>query len=149
MSRTLTTIAVAIILALFAVSSTATVSAQRAAVRLVGHTGALPESNSGWLDLAAPTKFNRGETIRLVVGGTASHVMVRFLPVGFSPNAPDVIVERNIAVPKNRTIDIVLTSDYKDIGQVSVHGGVNPFDRIFLGTGNGPATLEKVERIKS
>jgi hypothetical protein len=113
---------------------------------LVGKTGFSGEDGSGWLDLS-PIDFSKGDHLVITLGGTATVVVVRLLPKGFDPSRPDVIVAKKMAVRADRTVDVPLTSDYKNIVQVSVHGGPNPWNQFPLGAGNGPATLIRLEYV--
>jgi hypothetical protein len=117
--------------------------------RLAGRTGASPTWKSGWLDLAAPTDFKQGETLKLTIGGTAKRVVVRLLVKGGDHDAPEGVVATGIAVPDNRILKLVLPSDFLQTVQISVHGGPNPFNQFPLGSGNGAATLVSVERFKA
>jgi hypothetical protein len=124
------------------------VSAEGTSVRLIGKTGRSPDRNAGYIDLSPPVDFQKGDKLRISVGGTASRVVVRLLPRGFAPTEHDIIVEQKGEVSKSRTVDVVLTSDYKDIVQISVHGGPSPWNEFPLGEDNGPAMLLQVERLR-
>ena len=115
---------------------------------LVGETGSSSRWGSGWLDLATTTDFARGERLRLRIGGTASKILVRLLTKGKPPDSSVGIVGGAITVPKDRIAEVLLDTDRKDIIQISVHGGPNPWGRFPLGGSNGPATLEAVELIR-
>jgi hypothetical protein len=91
------------------------------------------------MDLSPPADFSRGDTLRLQIGGDAQRIVVRLLPKGSKPDSDAGIVERSVAVPANRIVDVVLK-----IIQISVHGGPKPWDKYDLGKGNGDATLESV-----
>jgi hypothetical protein len=121
--------------------------AKAKATQLVGSTGFSTNDGSGWLDITS-TDFSAGEHLVISVGGTASAVTVRLLPKGFDPNKPDVTIAEKVLVRSDRTVDIALTSDFKNIVQVSIHGKARPFGLFDLGTSNGPATIKKVERIR-
>jgi len=139
----------AVVAGVLLVVSRTHMSAEERAERLIGRTGSLSDFGSGWLDLATPTTFHRGDKLRIEVGGTASRILVRLLPVGFSPDNPDLVVERNIAVPpKDRVITITLGADYRNISQISVHGNRVAFRQFLLGDGNGPATIVSVDHLK-
>jgi hypothetical protein len=88
--------------------------------------------------------FQKGDSLRLKIGGTAKRILVRLLPEGSDPGSPIGIVGGAINVPDNRIVKVRLDYDYRNIKQISVHGHSNPWD-IFLGANNGPATLIKVE----
>jgi hypothetical protein len=51
-------------------------------------------------------------------------------------------------VRSDRTVEVTLSSAFKNIVSISVHGKSNPFGRFDLGSSNGAATLVKVERIR-
>ena len=116
---------------------------------LAGETGSSQRWGSGWLDLAKITDFTAGDMLRLRIGGSANKVLVRLLPEGKFPDSSVGTVNGPISVPKNRIVQVVLDKKRKDIIQISVHGGPNPWGKYPLGDGNGPATLEMVELIHS
>lgn len=123
-------------------------SAESKSVPLQGQIGASPVWGSGWLDLASDRDFAKGDVLQLEIGGTAQKVLVRLLQKGQSPDSTDGIIGVGVAVPKDRIINIRLSSPYKSIVQISVHGGSNPWGRYSLGGSNGPATLESVKLIR-
>lgn len=115
---------------------------------LDGEIGSSSRWGSGWLDLATTTNFMRGDRLRLKIGGTADKILVRLLPKGGSPDSSVGIIGGAIIVPENRIVEVVLDTDRKEIIQISVHGGPNPWGKFPLGGGNGPATLETAELIR-
>jgi len=115
---------------------------------LRGTFGASDHWGSGWLDLKSSKDFKKGDTLRIKVGGTAKKILVRLLARGEDPNLPVGILGAAREVPGNRTVEVKLDSDYKDIVQISVHGGPNPWGQFPLGGGNGPATIESVELVR-
>ena len=115
---------------------------------LSGETGSSLRWGSGWIDLTTPTDFKKGDRLKLKIGGTAEKILVRLLPEGMDPGSTTGIVGDGIKVPESRIIEITLQQDHKRIGQISVHGGPNPWGKFPLGGGNGPATLLSAERIK-
>jgi hypothetical protein len=122
------------------------VSVQGKSTRLIGKTGVSSEYGSGWLDIS-PTDFAKGDHLVITLGGTATTVVVRLLPKGYDPGKPDVVIAERISVRADRSVDVALGSEYKNIVQVSVHGGPNPWNQFPLGAGNGPATLISVQRV--
>ena len=116
-------------------------------IPLLGEIGSSPRWGSGWLDLTTPTDFLNGDRIRITVGGSATKVLVRLLSKGQSPDTSAGRIGGTITVPEDRIIEVTLKYDRKEIIQVSVHGGPNPWN-IPLGGGNGPATLEEAEVIR-
>ncbi len=115
---------------------------------LAGEIGSSPRWGSGWLDLATVTDFTAGDVLRLRIGGTASKVLVRLLPEGKFPDSSVGIVGSAVTVPENRIVEVVLDNDRKNILQISVHGGPNPWGMFPLGGGNGPATLESATLVR-
>ena len=89
--------------------------------------------------------FQKGDKLRLQIGGTAKKILVRLLARGISPDTPSGIVGGSLNVPANRIVEIKLDSDYKNIIQISVHGHSRPWNLYNLGAQNGPATLLKCE----
>lgn len=117
-------------------------------IPLLGEIGSSPRWGSGWLDLEAPTDFLKGDRVRIKVGGSASKILVRLLSKGRSPDTSAGRIGGTITVPEDRIVEVTLKYDRKEIIQVSVHGGPNPWN-IPLGGGNGPATIEEGELIRS
>ena len=116
-------------------------------IPLLGEIGSSPRWGSGWLDLATPTDFLNGDRFRIKVGGSATKVLVRLLSEGQSPDTSTGRIGGTITVPEDRIIEITLKYDRREIIQISIHGGPNPWN-ILLGGGNGPATLEEAEIIR-
>jgi hypothetical protein len=115
-------------------------------VLLRGSFGSSSEFKSGWLDLRPPFTFAKGERLRITVGGTASQVVVRLLQEGSSPNDQSGILGKFVVDKKDRVVLIELGDDHPAIKQISVHGGESPWENWNLGGGNGPATIQLVER---
>lgn len=115
---------------------------------LAGEIGSSPRWGSGWLDLATVTDFAKDDVLRLQIGGTASKVLVRLLPEGKFPDSSVGIIGGAVTVPENRIVEVVLDNDRKNIIQISVHGGPNPWGIFPLGGGNGPATLESATLVR-
>lgn len=115
---------------------------------LDGEVGSSSRWGSGWINLAAVTNFSAGDVLRLRIGGTANKVIVRLLPEGKSPDSSVGVVGGTIKVPENRIVDVTLDEDRRDIIQISVHGGPNPWDRFPLGGDNEGATLESAELVR-
>jgi hypothetical protein len=134
-----------IVLSLFAVLATHLLVAD--AEILVGATGSSPKWGSGWIDFAPPVDFARGEKVRITVRGSAERILVRFLSKGQPPDESVGVVGGPIVVPRSGIVELVLPDHRRQIVQISVHGGPNPWGKYPLGGGNGPATLESVERL--
>jgi len=115
---------------------------------LAGQLGSSPRWGTGWLDLVTITNFSAGDTLRLKIGGTADKVIVRLLPEGRFPDSSVGIVGSPITVQDSRFIEVVLKKDRKNIIQISVHGGPNPWGKFPLGGGNGPATVVSADLIR-
>jgi len=113
-----------------------------ARMEIKGVAGFSRQWGSGWIDLASVRDFEKGETLELKIGGTAKTVVVRLLEKGKSPDSRDGILGAPAPVPKSRVIRVPVKSTYRNIIQISVHGGPNPWGAYPLGTSNGPATLE-------
>ena len=129
---------------LFSLTLPSAVSAQA----LAGATGSSSQWGSGWLDLAPPVDFAKGEHLKLFIGGSADRIIIRLLPRGASPDTSAGIIAGVVNVPKSRIVEITLRENRKQIVQISVHGGPNPWGKFPLGGGNGPATIESAERVK-
>lgn len=115
---------------------------------LAGATGSSSQWGTGWLDLAPAVDFAKGEHLKLFIGGSADKIIVRLLPKGASPDTSAGIIPGVVNVPKSRIVEITLPEDRKQVVQISVHGGPNPWGKFPLGGGNGPATIESAERVK-
>lgn len=110
--------------------------------RLSGEPGYLPKFGCGWVDLDTATNFHQGHRLRLKIGGTAKKILIRLLPDGSFPDSSAGIVGNPVDVPTDRIVEIELKVSHKNVIQISVHGGPNPWGRFPLGGGNGPASLE-------
>jgi hypothetical protein len=115
---------------------------------LAGATGSSSQWGAGWLDLAPPVDFAKGDRLKLFIGGSATKVVVRLLPRGAPPDTSVGIIADVIDVPRSRIVEITIPEYRKQVVQISVHGGPNPWGRFPLGGGNGPATIESAERLK-
>ena len=115
---------------------------------LAGATGSSSKWGSGWLDLAPPVDFAKGERLKLLIGGSAKKVLVRLLPQGAPPDTTAGLIGGAITVSQSRVVEIKLPEDRKQVVQISVHGGPNPWKQFPLGGGNGPATIVSVDRTK-
>jgi hypothetical protein len=116
---------------------------------LSGAIGKDDQYGSGWLKLTTPVDFKKGEKLRLSIGGSATKIVVRLLPQGANPNTSAGALPKPFAVPDKRVVEIVLNLDYANVAEISVHGLTNPWDEFPLGSGNGPATLLAVERVRA
>ena len=122
-------------------------AAKYSTTSLMGMIGSSPRWGSGWLDLASPVDFKRGDRLRLALGGSAKKVVVRLLVKGADPDTPAGVIRPIKEVPDSGIIEITVPSDFPHVVQVSVHGLANPWKQFSLGSGNGPATLLQVEKI--
>ncbi|MCG6936685.1 MAG: hypothetical protein LJE83_00735 [Gammaproteobacteria bacterium] len=113
-----------------------------------GETGASPETNSGWLNLAKMSDFERGGKLLVHVGGTADKVLIRLLSKGTNPEQPIGMEGGRHEVPDDRVVEAMLERDHKDIVQISVYGGPKPWGFFPLGEDNGPATILGVKYFK-
>ncbi len=115
---------------------------------LQGSIGSSMQWGSGWLNLAKHVNLQKGDKVRVIVGGDAEKVIVRFLQAGNDPSAPVGIKGGIITVPKSRMIELILQTDYNNVFQISVHGGPNPWGLYHLGDGNRSASLLQAELIR-
>jgi hypothetical protein len=114
---------------------------------LRGTTGKDPRWYSGWIDLASPTSFSKGDQIRLSIGGTATKVAVRFLDDPRKADSAEGVIGV-FPVGGDRVVRITLDVAYKGIQHISVHGGPSPWNLYDLGGGNGAATLNSAQVIR-
>jgi hypothetical protein len=113
-----------------------------------------PKWGSAWILLDSPLDFFRGDRLRITLGGLgkaneppAGKVLVRLLENGNDPNGPTgIITPAGISVPLNRTFEITIPANFQNVVHISIHGGTKAWN-YFLGEGNGPATLVRVELI--
>ena len=123
-------------------------SVQASAEAIMGTTGSAPQWGSGWMVLTPSMDFTKGEKLRVTVGGSAKKILVRLLPKNQPPDTSAGVVGGPIDVPKTRIVEVTLPEDRKQVSQISVHGGPNPWNEYDLGGNNGAATIKAVERIK-
>ena len=113
-----------------------------------------PKWGSSWIVLSSPRDFFRGDRLLFTLGGPrnakekpAERVLVRLLENGDDPNGPTgIITPTGISVPDNRVFDVTVPANFQNVGHISVHGGDTAWN-YFLGQGNGPAALIRVELI--
>jgi hypothetical protein len=117
-----------------------------AASTLPGTVGASPQYASGWIDFPQPIDFAKGDRLRLVIGGSATKILLRMLSKGQSRDSSEGLLGGVIDVPKTRVVELTLGENRAQVVQISVHGGPNPWGKFPL-PGNGPATLQAVERL--
>ncbi len=117
-------------------------------IELQGAIGLSKQWNSGWLDLNKPLDFYSGDSLIVVVGGTAERIVLRLLSAGKDSNSPSGVVGRIHQVNNNGVIHVKLSRDYPNIIQVSVHGGENPWGVYPLGAGNGAAFIQNATLIR-
>lgn len=101
---------------------------------------------SSWIDLTNMTNFRPGERLKITVQGTAENVVVRLLPQGVHPSSSQGIVGGVMKVPKDGVLEVQLKEERRNVVQISVHGSQKAWN-ISLGSGNGPVTLEGVDRV--
>ena len=116
------------------------------AQKLKGETGSSAQWSSGWLTLKSMTNFSKGDHLKLVVGGPATKIVVRLLARGAAPETSAGAIGV-FDVPKDHVVDVVIPDDRKDVIQISVHGGSNPWGQFPLGDGNGAATIKSAELV--
>jgi hypothetical protein len=121
-------------------------SSAHAADTMPGTVGASTQYGSGWIDFPQPVDFSKGERLRMVIGGSATKILIRMLAKGQSRDGSDGLLGGVIDVPKTRVVDLMLGENRAQIIQISVHGGPNPWGK-FPMPGNGPATLQAIERL--
>lgn len=100
---------------------------------------------SSWLNINPPTNFNKGETIKIKVGGNAENVLVRFLPEGSAPSSSDGIEGKVRKVPSNRILELKLERNHPNVKQISVHAGKEAWG-MPLGGNNGNVKIISIER---
>lgn len=108
---------------------------------LRGEIGVSKKWGSGWLDLAEPSAFSKGDRIWLEIAGAANAIKVRLLPVGADPSTTTGMIPGTYFVPDDQVIRLQMPVDRLDTVQISVHGGPSPWGKFPLGEENGPAVL--------
>jgi hypothetical protein len=136
-------------IALAVLTANRPVSGQSCVTVLAGRTASSSTWASGWLDLANPLNLEKGETLRLTVAGSATKIVVRLHPKGADPDSTAGVVPVVLSVPMNRVVELIVPADSPNVVQISVHGGSNPWNQFLLGSGNGPATLLRAERVRA
>jgi hypothetical protein len=112
--------------------------------------GDSPVFGSAWCNLDSATDFVAGDRLRFTLDGEARRVMVRLLPKDTSPDKPTgIVADAGFDVPAGKVIEVPLMKEYRNISQISVHGGPNPWGMYPLGRGNGPVKLRLVELIRN
>jgi hypothetical protein len=111
-----------------------------------GTVGASTQYGSGWIDFPKPVDFSRGERLRMVIGGSATKILIRMLSKGQSRDGSEGLLGGVVDVPKTRVVELALGENRAAVVQISVHGGPNPWGK-FPMPGNGPATLQTIERL--
>ncbi len=102
---------------------------------------------AAWWDLPQTIDFERGTQVRLRIVGS-EWVLVRFLPLGGSPDKA-IGIEGDIReVPDDGMLAVTLTIDHPQVGQISVHGGARAWDWVFP-AGNGAPELLAVARSRA
>ena len=115
--------------------------------KLSGTTGSSSQWSSGWITLNSGVSFAKGDRLKLVIGGKAKKIVVRLLATGAAPETSAGAIGI-VDVPETRVVEVVIPEDRKDVFQISVHGGANPWGQFPLGDDNGAATIKSVERLK-
>ena len=112
--------------------------------RLDCELGSSTRWGSSWCNLKPPADFSGGSTVEINIDPDgAKVVLVRFLSSGNDPNEPLGIIGGKRPVPADGKVVIKLDHDYKNIGQISVHGGPGPWD-YNLGRDNKGAVIQSI-----
>jgi hypothetical protein len=106
-------------------------------LQLIGTIDESPKWGSGWINISK-SNFQKGDSLKLDVGGSAKKIIVRLLKDGDDPNTSSGAIGE-FDIPKNRVLFIQLSHDYPDIIQISANGGPHPWQWSF--PGNGQATI--------
>ena len=117
-------------------------------IELEGQIGQAKRWSSDWVDLNKAMDFHNGDSLIVIVGGTADRIVLRLLSEGKDPNSPNGVVGRIHQVNANGEVHDGLSRDFHNVIQISVHGGENPWGVYPLGTGNGAAFIQKVTLIR-
>lgn len=138
------TIRLALVALCFLTTGAGNIAAQECERIGVASVGSSLRWGSGWLDLAEPTSFEPGETIRLRLDGDATEVLIRLLTRGADPNSPIGLIGDPVSLQGAREISVEITDRFEDVIQISVHGGPSPWG-IHLDPENGAAKLLSAE----
>lgn len=111
---------------------------------LAGDIGSSPRWGSGWITFKQPVDFHASDRFEIKLGGTATRVMLRFLPENASATSDEGIVDGPLDVPSGRILEFTLSNDRLRTTEISVHGDICPWGKYELGSANGPATIESV-----
>ncbi|MCP4373919.1 MAG: hypothetical protein GY797_38320 [Deltaproteobacteria bacterium] len=110
---------------------------------LDGSYGSSPRWGSSWLELRQPTTFESGTCLHFVISDGASKILIRFLRVDDDPNQPVGLYDGIHEVPESREIVVMLSRQFANIKQISIHGNPKAW-HYDLGGNNGPAILETI-----
>ncbi len=103
--------------------------------------------NTGWIDLAEVVNFEKGDRLRITVGGPAVKVLVRLLPKGGGRGEETGVIGPFDVPEAGRVVEVTVNEKRENIAQIYVHGGPNPWNHWPLGEKNGYPTLVKIERV--
>jgi hypothetical protein len=99
---------------------------------------------SSWCNLNPPKDFSAGSTMEININPDGAQVvLVRLLAQDAEANDPLGIVGGKRPVPRDGKIVLKLDRDYKNIKQISVHGGTAAWD-YSLGESNKGALIQGV-----
>ncbi len=117
------------------------------------------EKDSGWLDLLQPISFQRGDQLKLTLGGTVKKILVQLSPKGTisqkkqEPDEPVGIIGSFDVVESDtgtKIVKLILDADHPSIVRISVHGGSNPYGLLpFSDAQNGRITLLNAKRLSA
>jgi len=68
-----------------------------------------------------PRTFNKGDELRIQIGGPATCVVVQFVEQGGDPKEPKFFIEKD--VPSHGVVHVITDQEHNDISQVFVRGG--------------------------
>ena len=120
----------------------------RRAEQLTGTIGSAAgrDRQSSWIDLTNMTNFRPGERLKITVQGTAENVVSELLPQGYIQLIAGHRGRRHEGSQRRSFGSAAEKEERRNVVQISVHGSQKAWN-ISLGSGNGPVTLEGVDRV--
>src|SRR5205085_1993944 len=84
---------------------------------------------SSWIDFDPPIEFKRDQNISITLDRSGPNptrrIYVRLMPANSSPDSDNIGISTLDIT--GTVVNIKLLRDYKNIKQLSIHGGTNPF----------------------
>jgi hypothetical protein len=106
--------------------------------------GSSAKWGSGSCSLKPAITLNKGQCVRVTVGGTAKQVILRVIRAGENPGKENTFLGEKVTLGPGRMVVVEVPKDLDKVKTINVHGGKRAWSVVF-DEGNGPATVEQVE----